>query len=191
MSYQPRLPVETLRSLAKDRVVRRISERYQPDKRHANNAAVQAEFLTELTADVVECLPATENAECVGLILDNAWKAIRQERSYSTWPTTREVLDAVRDAVKDFNRKTTARPERPAVVVEKAGTVMSKADHEAWMAKWLERNKDARRTAAEMRSYRSHVGRPHPHEARWFPDGLPEGHDEAVLPYQAAKRGAA
>lgn len=182
MSYQPRLSVETLRQLAKDRMVRKIATNWTPDKRHASNAAAQTEYLDELTADIVEYLPSKENAECVGLILDNAWKALRQSRKYSTWPMTKEVLDVIQASVNDFTRKTTAPAEKPALAVP-ATSRMSRAEHEAWMAKALERNKDIPRSASEMRMYRRRMGKPHPHEARWFPNGLPGlGDDDMPAP---------
>lgn len=101
---------DTIRMLVTDRLVRKIADRYEPDKRHAGSPEKHAEALAELTGDVLEMLPPRESPETIGIILDRAWKSLRQSYTYPGWPKTPTVLGHVRQAVDDWR----AKADRPA-----------------------------------------------------------------------------
>lgn len=114
---------ESLKALVRDHLVRKIALNYDPPPRIADSADAQREQIEELCRDAIEMLPTKETAESLGLILDNAWKALRQTYTFARWPKVPVVLDHVRDAVASFvsrtgaNRPAYGGPVKPAMTL--------------------------------------------------------------------------
>lgn len=118
--FQPSaMPVEQLRAIAKDRLVKPLAERWPPMARQSTEA--QERELADLTRDVVDLLPARESAETLAIICDAAWTALRRSHRGVTWPKSATVMDAVQAAVSDWRAKApepvaaSYRPQRPTL----------------------------------------------------------------------------
>lgn len=90
---------ETLKALVKDRLVGRISSRYEPPDRLRGDEAGQRDYLADLTAAVMTLIPNHATPDSVGLVIDSAWMEFFATYKFQAWPRPPEVLAHVREAV--------------------------------------------------------------------------------------------
>lgn len=109
MTFTPPIDPNALRGLARDRLVRRIADRWPPNARQSPEA--QRDEIADLVTDVADLLPSRATPDALALILEAAWTSLRRDHRFQRWPSSAEVRQHVREAVETWRGSRGAEPD--------------------------------------------------------------------------------